>query len=138
MSKEYEMGFPLLNARMHFLIETVDGEEETFVDVCAGYELIERMKQFAMGDYKKLFENESLPVHYAHLKYIEYNHDQDGVNISFKIDSDDVSTANLKFDTSVLKDENAIRIALIREILDYDSEAETSLLRDLIQKKLII
>lgn len=131
MSKEYEISFPLAKARMHFLIETVDGEEETFVEVWEGFELIERMKQYATEDYKKLFENESMPVHYAHLQYIEYNHDQDGANFNFKINGDDISTAKVKFNTNVLRDENAKKIAMIREVLDFDPEAETSLLREL-------
>ncbi len=133
MNKEYEMSFPLLNARMHFLIETVDGEEETYVDICEGFELIERMKQYATEDYKKLFEDEPMHIHYARLRYIEYNHEKDGVNINIKIDGDDVSTAKVKFDTGVLEDENAKKVAMIREVLDFDPEAETSLLRELLR-----
>ena len=131
MNKEYEMSFPLMDARMHFLIETVDGEEETCVMVCEGFELIERMKQYVTEDYKKLFEDETMHVHYARLRYIEYNHEQNGVKINLKIDGDDVSMANVKFDTHVLEDENAKKVAMIREVLDFDHEAETSLLREL-------
>lgn len=133
MSKEYELSFPLTKARIHFLIETVDGEEETYVEVWEGFELIERIKQYATEDYKNLFENELMPVFYAHLQYIEYNHEQDGANFTFKIKGNDTSTAKVKFNTSVLEDENAKKVAMIREVLDFDPEAETSLLRELIR-----
>lgn len=131
MNKEHEMSFPLTTARMHFLIETVDGEEETFVEVFEGFDLIQKLQQYATQNYKALFEEESMPVHYAHLRYIEYKHEQDGVNVRFKIDAEDTASATVAIKPSVLQDENAKKIAMIREVLDFDKEAESSVLRDL-------
>lgn len=135
MSKEQELIFNPKEARMHFLIENIDGQEETHVDVWEGYELIERLTQYGNEDFETLFENESLPVNYARLLYVEYKHQQDGVDFSFRINGDDMSTAKVKFNTQTLEDENAKKIAMIREILDFDDEAEVSLLTDFIMNK---
>lgn len=134
MKQEFEMNFGVLDARMKFTVENVDGETETYVDIHSGYELFERMKQYATEDFKTLFENESLPVFFATLQNIEFKHEQEDVKFRMSITDDDVPYCNLRFSPKTLQDENAKKISLIREIVDYDRESENGLLHQLLKK----
>ena len=112
-----------------------DGQEDGYVEVFAGYELMEKLKNYFTEDYVSLFENNpldsGLPAMYVRLKHIEYKTDQNGIDMKMVIDGDDVAYINLNLSTQNLEDENAKKVAMIREVLDFDSEAEYSLLREL-------
>lgn len=134
MTKEQEMNFYVSDAKMVFDIENVDGEEEVILETSTGYELFEKIGLYEKQNYKKLFENESLPVNHAHLKYVLITHEQDGIKFNLRLNGDDGAYAKLTFNQEKLNDENANKVAMMREILDFDREAETSLLREFMKK----
>lgn len=121
-----------LVARMNFRIETVDGEEEkAFIEADAGYALMEKLRLYAIGEYTTIFENEYSHVHYAELISINYQLKAKGVDIDMSISTDDSASIKLTFDTRSLEDKNAQKIALMREIIDFDPETENYLLKQL-------
>lgn len=128
MTKENEMNFYVHDAILCFIVENCEGEEEEVdVQTSTGYELMEKLEWYYTKDYDKIFgEN----FHYAYLRYIKVIHEQDGVKFSFRLNGDDGAYGKLLFNTDALKDENEQKIAMIREVLDFDPEAETSLLRE--------
>lgn len=133
MTKENAMNFYVSEANMYFEIENVDGEDEVVVETSTGYELIEKIGQYEKEEFDKLFESEELPVFHARLKYILITHEQDGIKFNLKLNGDDGAYADLTFKREVLRDKNAKKIAMIREVLDFDKEAESSLLRELLK-----
>lgn len=133
--KEYNIEAYMDKARIHFEVETVDGQEDDYVEVFEGYELMEKLKCYFTEDYESLFEDDPLdsglpPIH-VELKRIEYVTNQEGINMKMVIDGDDCAHLDLQFSTQKLEDENAKKVAMIREVLDFDKEAEYSLLREL-------
>ncbi|MBG9732272.1 hypothetical protein ABD87_22875 [Lysinibacillus sphaericus] len=124
-----------LSARLNFTVETVDGDEETYVEVHTGYELMEKLRLYLTKEYTKIFNDDYPYVSFAHLKGIEYSHTTNEVNVKFYISTDDSASLNLAFDTNVLQDANAKKIALFREIIDYDNESENILLHKLLNAK---
>lgn len=118
---------------MHFEVGNVDGSEDVVVDTFLGYDLIGKIGLFSKSDFKTLFKEEALPVFHARLKYIEIVHEQDGVKFNMRLDGDDSASVDLTFTPQLLKDDNAKKIAMIREVLDFDNEAESSLLRDFLK-----
>lgn len=129
-----EMNLYISEAKMYFDIENVDGEEEVVVETTTGYELFDKIAQYNKKDFEELFQNESVPVLFAQLKYIQLVQEQNGIKFNLKLDADDGAYGSLIFQRETLQDENAKKLEMIREIIDYDPEAESSLLRDLILK----
>ena len=132
MTKENEINFYVHDAIMCFTIENGDGEDDVDVLTNTGYELMEKLEWYYTKEYDNIF-GES--VHYAYLKYIQVTHEQEGVKFSLRLNGDDGAYGNLSFKTDALKDENERKIAMIREVLDFDPEAETSLLREMFRNK---
>lgn len=133
--KEYNIESYMNKACIHFEVETVDGQEDGYVEVFAGYELMEKLKNYFTEDYDSLFEDDpldsGLPAMYVRLKHIEYKSNQKGIDMKMIIDGDDAAHVNFNLSTQNLEDENARKVAMIREVLDFDNEAEYSLLREL-------
>lgn len=130
MNEENKMYFQPSKARLVFSIETGDGIEETYVDVEMGYQLDEKLKLYYTGNYKELF---GVGVFYAELLRIEYIHESEDIDFKMVIGNDDAPNVELSFKTDKLQGENAKKISLIREIIDYDRESENSLLHKLLK-----
>ena len=131
--KENEIVIGGLTACLNFSVETVDGDQETYVEVHTGYELLEKLSLYLIKDYTKIFNDDYPYVSFAHLKGIEYSYSTNEVNFQFYISTDDSASLNLKFDTTVLHGVNAKKIALLREIIDFDNESENILLHQLLK-----
>lgn len=132
MTKENEMNFYVHDAILCFTIENSDGEEEVDVQSSTGYELMEKLEWYYTKAYDKIF-GESF--HYVYLNYIQITHEQDGVKFNLRLNGDDGAYGKLSFNTDVLEDENERKIAMIREVIDFDPESETSLLREMFRNK---
>ncbi|MEX3623522.1 hypothetical protein [Viridibacillus arvi] len=131
--KENEIVANGLFARLNFKIETNDGEEEIYIEVIAGYELMQKLGLFFKEKYIEIFEGEYDYIYDAKLVSIEYIHKVNGLDINMSISTDEAATLKLKFDAKTLEDKNAKKIAMIREVLDFDKEAEQSVLRELFE-----
>lgn len=90
--------------------------------------MIQTLRLFFEGNYKELFGEH---VFQAEIISIKYYFKQNDVDFEMLIGTDDAATVKLTFDNMTLQDENAKKIAMIREVLDFDKEAERSLLREL-------
>lgn len=107
-----------------------DGGEDVIYAI-SGYELFDTLKAFYEKQYEKLFGQYVFHVEIVSIKYKFNNSD---IQFALNIGTDDVAQAQLSFNKQVVFDENAKKIAMIREVLDFDKEAESSLLRELFQK----
>lgn len=124
--KENQLTFGAF-AIIEFISGQFDDEEIHHVDISSGHELFEKLQLFYEGKYEELF---GFPVFDVRINGIEYHTEQKGIEFSLKIGTDDAAQAVITFHKQTLHDENAKKIALIREIIDYDPEAEYSLLRE--------
>lgn len=108
-----------------------EDEEEHVIYVTCGYELFDTLKAFYEKKYEELF---GYPVFHVEIVSIKYLFNNNDVQFTLNIGTDDAAQAQLSFNQQVVFDENAKKIAMIREVLDFDKEAECSLLRELFQK----
>ncbi|MBG9693298.1 hypothetical protein ABD91_21420 [Lysinibacillus sphaericus] len=124
--KENEVIFPVFATIEFFAEEEEDHPDGLSVNVYSGYELFEKLRLFYENKYEELF---GYLVFNIHMERILFHSQNNEVNFSLSVNSQDDMYGNLKVDPTKLGDKNALTIAMIREVIDFDPEAEDSLIR---------
>lgn len=114
-------------AKINFVIDPHEDEEYRSVEINSGYELFESLKLYYEGKYEELFGFVAFDVVLLGIDYILKNNELD---FKLKIGTDDNAQGELVLNTESLKDENAKKIKMIRDIVDYDLESEDYLLKE--------
>lgn len=129
--KENEVIFPVFATIEFFAEEEEDHPDGLSVSVHSGYELFEKLQLFYENKYEELF---GYPVYNIHMEKILFHSKNDEVNFSLSVNSDDDMYGKLEVNRTKLEDKNAQTIAMIREVIDFDPEAEGSLIQKLFAK----
>lgn len=114
-------------ATMEFVSGHLEDEETHCIHIDSGYELFEKLQLFYEGKHEELFGRRVFDVS---ITKITYHASQKGTDFKMVIGTDDSACVMLNLNKQALQDENAQKIAMIRELIDYDPEAEVSLLRE--------
>ncbi|MFY0516352.1 hypothetical protein ACOMCU_00780 [Lysinibacillus sp. UGB7] len=129
--KENEVVFPVFATIEFFAEEEEDHPDGLSVLVYSGYELFEKLRLFYENKYEELF---GYPVYNIHLDRVIFKSQNDEVDFTLNVNSNDDMYGKLKVNPTKMADKNAQTIAMIREVIDFDPEAEDSLIRKFFAK----
>lgn len=125
---ENKMAFQPTHALLWFYSEDFEDDYD-YLEVLMGYELDNALKLYYNGKVEQLFDN----IYHAQLIRIEYFHYSTDIAFRMSIGMDDSPNIELSLNTNNLQDSNAKRLSLIRDIINFDSETENVLLKELVE-----